>query len=73
MVRAKLQSAILKGVDQSRIQLSKKLVGVEQLSTGRLRISFEGGFSDDVDLLVGADGIRSVRLEPIYATLPEPN
>lgn len=60
MVRAKLQSAILKQVDQSHIRLSKKLIGVEKLSAGKLRIDFEDGYSDDVDLLVGADGIRSV-------------
>ncbi|EXF73554.1 hypothetical protein CFIO01_02846 [Colletotrichum fioriniae PJ7] len=65
MVRAKLQAALLKEVDQSRIKTSKKLVEITKLSTGRIAIRFEDGFSDEVDLLVGADGIRSVRLDPI--------
>ncbi|KAK3186300.1 hypothetical protein K4F52_004838 [Lecanicillium sp. MT-2017a] len=57
--RSKLQSALLKNVNQSRVHLSKKLVGVEQLSNNRVRISFGDGAVDDVDLLVAADGIRS--------------
>ncbi|KAK1704323.1 hypothetical protein BDP67DRAFT_214525 [Colletotrichum lupini] len=59
MVRAKLQAALLKEVDQNRIKTSKKLVDITKLSTGRIAIRFEDGFSDEVDLLVGADGIRS--------------
>ncbi|KAJ4310271.1 hypothetical protein N0V84_011053 [Fusarium piperis] len=58
--RAKLQAALLKEVDQSRIQLSKKLVDIEKLPSGRVLIRFEDGHTDEVDLLVAADGIRSV-------------
>ena len=61
MVRAKLQAALLKHVDQSRVHVGRKLVGIEQLDGGKLRISFEDGLTDEVDLLVGADGIRSVK------------
>jgi salicylate hydroxylase len=60
MVRPRLQGALLKEVDQSRSHVSKKLVEMEQLPTGRLRIVFEDGLHDEVDLVVGADGIRSV-------------
>ena len=60
MVRAKLQAALLKEVDQSRVKLSKKLVEIVKLPSGRLYIRFDDGFADEIDLLVGADGIRSV-------------
>ncbi|KAK5125721.1 hypothetical protein LTR85_011995 [Meristemomyces frigidus] len=58
--RATLQNALLRANDQSRIKTSKKLVGVSQLSSGRVRIDFVDGSADEVDLLVGADGVRSV-------------
>lgn len=60
LARAKLQKALLKNVNQSYIHLSKRLVGIEHLPNNRVRISFEDGGVDEVDLLVAADGIRSV-------------
>ncbi|KAH6886904.1 hypothetical protein B0T10DRAFT_575278, partial [Thelonectria olida] len=58
--RSKLQQALLKEVDQSRVQVGKSLVGAHKLNSGKIKIEFEGGYSDEVDLIVGADGIRSV-------------
>ncbi|KAF0323347.1 salicylate hydroxylase [Colletotrichum asianum] len=59
LVRAKLQAALLQEVDKSRIRVSKKLTNIEKLQNGKIRIDFADGFTDEVDLLVGADGIRS--------------
>ncbi|KAM5346951.1 hypothetical protein ACJ41O_009956 [Fusarium nematophilum] len=58
--RAKLQAALLKEVDQSRIRLSKKLVNIQKLPSGRVLVQFDDGHTDEVDLLIAADGIRSV-------------
>ncbi|KAH6956557.1 hypothetical protein HG530_002016 [Fusarium avenaceum] len=58
--RFKLQRALLAEVDQTKIKLSKKLIDIEKLPSGRVLIRFEDGHSDEIDLLIGADGIRSV-------------
>ncbi|KAI5464227.1 hypothetical protein BGZ63DRAFT_148489 [Mariannaea sp. PMI_226] len=57
--RALLQGALLKEVDQSRIRTSKKLISVGKLPNGKVQIEFEDGYTELVDLIVGADGIRS--------------
>ncbi|KAI3542638.1 hypothetical protein CSPX01_06843 [Colletotrichum filicis] len=59
LARVKLQNALLEKVDESHIHLSKRLVDLEQLPNSQVRISFDTGAVDDVDLIVAADGIRS--------------
>ncbi|KAM0540893.1 hypothetical protein ACHAPJ_013459 [Fusarium lateritium] len=58
--RGKLQKALFAQVDKSRVRTGMKFVSIEQLSCGKLHLKFDNGFTDLVDLLVGADGIRSV-------------
>ncbi|KAF1925386.1 FAD/NAD(P)-binding domain-containing protein [Didymella exigua CBS 183.55] len=59
LTRSKLQAALLKGVDQTRVHVGKRLDRLEQTSNGRILLFFNDGHEDEVDLLIGADGIRS--------------
>jgi salicylate hydroxylase len=60
LARPRLQAALLKNVDHTRVHVGRKIIGVEQLADNRVEIKFADGFVDKVDLLVAADGIRSV-------------
>lgn len=58
--RAKLQLALLKEVDLNHVRLASRLSRVGKKPSGKLLLEFQDGFKDEVDLLVGADGVRSV-------------
>lgn len=68
MVRAKLQKALLSAVDGSKVRTGKKLVSVEEASSDStdssgspgVQLTFADGESSAFDLVIGADGIRSV-------------
>jgi salicylate hydroxylase len=51
---------LLKNVDKTHVHVGKRLMAVEQLHNKRVRLVFEGNAIDEVDVLVAADGIRSV-------------
>ncbi|KAL1989246.1 hypothetical protein VTN96DRAFT_8 [Rasamsonia emersonii] len=58
--RSKLQQVLLKEVDQSNVFVAHRLVRVSRTASKRLTVHFQNGYSDEVDLVVGADGVRSV-------------
>ena len=58
--RTRLQSALKDQVPAGTIQLNKRLSSLENLDDG-VKVSFEDGTETVVDLVVGGDGIRSVR------------
>jgi salicylate hydroxylase len=58
--RYKLQNALLAAVPKGLIQLGKKLGAVEEGRDG-VRLAFkDGSVAGPFDLVIGADGIRSV-------------
>lgn len=58
--RSVLQRALLANIDKSNLRLSSRLTHIIENPSGSLSLSFEDGHRDEVDLLIGADGVRSV-------------
>ncbi|KAI0162991.1 putative FAD-binding monooxygenase [Pestalotiopsis sp. NC0098] len=58
--RTALQSALLAHIKPGVIQLSKKLAKIVDKGTEGVELSFKDGTVTTADLVVGADGIRSV-------------
>lgn len=59
--RTKLQSALLARVPPKTIELSKKLIRMVDLGANGVELHFKDGTLHTADIVVGADGIRSVR------------
>jgi salicylate hydroxylase len=58
--RYKLQNALLDEVPHGLIQLSKRLAKIEESSEGSTLFFQDGTSAGKFDLVVGADGIKSV-------------
>lgn len=59
--RTTLQKALLQELPSDiPVQLRKRLVKYEDTPEGALTLFFEDGSTTEVDLLIGADGLRSV-------------
>ncbi|KAJ5638665.1 hypothetical protein N7528_001055 [Penicillium herquei] len=58
--RTRLQSALLAKVPDNLIQFNKKLVALENVPDGGVRLLFDDATEVHADLVVGADGIHSV-------------
>lgn len=68
--RTKLQAALLSGVAPGTIHLGKKLVQMTDRGPGEgIFLRFEDGTSTLADVVVGADGIRSVCAFRLHAPL----
>ncbi|ROV99062.1 hypothetical protein VMCG_06630 [Cytospora schulzeri] len=68
--RTKLQSALLAHVPPGVIQLSKKLEKLVDLGAEGVELKFVDGTSEKADLVVGADGIRSIVRDSAWPDYP---
>ncbi len=58
--RTRLQSGLLEKVPDGVIKYGKKLISAQDAGPEGVRLSFEDGTEALADLVIGADGIRSV-------------
>jgi salicylate hydroxylase len=58
--RTRLHAALGAQVPNGIIQFAKKLVSLQNLESRGVRLAFQDGTETTADLVVGADGIRSV-------------
>ncbi len=57
--RAKLQALLLKEIPEHKIHLGKSFQAFEQLSTGKVQVTFEDQSQATADHLIAADGVNS--------------
>ena len=67
--RGRLQQVLFNEIDAKKIQLNKKLTSLNQ-SNQTVTLSFEDGSSAEVDLVIGADGIKSAVRKNIFGEIP---
>ena len=63
--RADLLDALASGLDRSAIHLGHRLTGLEERSDG-VALAFANGARVEAELVVGADGVRSVIRQALY-------
>ncbi len=63
--RADLLEALASGLDPASIHLGHRLVALEERDDG-VGLSFANGTTVDADLVIGADGVRSVVRQALY-------
>ena len=63
--RADLLDALASGLDHSAIHLGHRLTGVEERSD-RVALAFANGVTVEAEIVIGADGVRSVIRQALY-------
>ena len=67
--RAELLTTICELLDLERVRLGRRCTSAEESDDG-VRVRFDDGSYENVDLLVGADGLRSVVLSSFFPATP---
>jgi salicylate hydroxylase len=63
--RADLLDALASGLDRSAIHTGHRLTGIEERGD-RVMLAFENGAHVEADIVIGADGVRSVIRQALY-------
>lgn len=63
--RADLLDALASGLDHSAIHLGHRLTGIEERSD-RITLAFANGTQVEAEIVIGADGVRSVIRQALY-------
>ena len=63
--RADLLDALATGLDPARIHLGHRLAGIEERNDGA-RLAFANGATVEADVVIAADGVRSVVRQALY-------
>lgn len=58
--RAVFLDALVPLLESTRAHFNKRCVGAQELTNGNIQITFADGSTAEADVLLGADGIRSV-------------
>src|SRR6266568_4203075 len=69
--RADLLDAFASGLDHSAIHLGHRLTGIEERSD-RIILAFANGAQVEAEIVIGADGVRSVIRQALTTTRPIP-
>jgi 2-polyprenyl-6-methoxyphenol hydroxylase-like FAD-dependent oxidoreductase len=67
--RGRLQQVLLSAIDSKKIHLTKKLTSLNQ-DNQKVSLNFEDGSVAESDLVIGADGIKSVVRKILFGEVP---
>jgi 2-polyprenyl-6-methoxyphenol hydroxylase-like FAD-dependent oxidoreductase len=65
VARDEVHRAFLRQVPESAVTWGKKVISVKQIDDGGVEVGFEDGSVEEADIVLGADGVRSVIREAV--------
>lgn len=69
MHRGKLQAVLLRHVEEGSVVVGKRLKSLTD-TEGVVQLQFEDGTTDECDIVIGADGVKSVVRQALFGDIP---